>query len=170
LWSDRSGATAVEFALLSAPFFLLIFALFGTGLVFLGELTLDNAVAKLGRQVRTGEIAKSQMSEASFRKALCDATYSMFDCTKLKIDVRTYPSYAELPKGPPLTGSGKSKTLDTSKFGFTVGTADTIMAVQVYYEWPIFISPLASSFSDLSSQSYLLGSVFAFKTEPFNEN
>lgn len=168
--NDRRGVTAVEFSILSLPFFLLIFALLGTGVAFIGELFMDNAVARMGREISTGQVSKSAMTEADFRKGLCAATYGLFTCSQLKIDVRSYAKFSDVPKGPPLTGSGNKKSLDTSGFGFQAGTSNTIMAVQVYYEWPIFISPLQAYFSQMSSGSYLVGSVSAFKTEPFDAN
>jgi Flp pilus assembly protein TadG len=167
---DRSATSAVEFSILAFPFVLLLFAILGTGLAFVGELTLDKAVVAMGRRIGTGQASKSGMTAAAFRQAICDATYGLFTCANLKIDVRSYARYSDLPGGPPLAGSGHQKTLDTSGFGFQAGTANTIMAVQVYYEWNVFISPLQGYFSDLQSGSYLVGSVSAFKTEPFDAN
>ncbi|WP_210248887.1 TadE/TadG family type IV pilus assembly protein [Aureimonas leprariae] len=162
--------TAIEFSILCFPFFLLLFAVFGTASAYIGELAMDNAVAKLSRQLSTGQASNTSMSAADFRKALCAETYGLFTCSKLQIDVKSYAKYADLPKGAPLAGSGNSKTLDTSGFGYQVGAANSIMAVRVYYEWPILISPLQAYFSPMSNGSYLVGSMVAFKTEPYDAN
>jgi Flp pilus assembly protein TadG len=51
---DRSGSAAVEFAMIAAPFFLLLFAMIEVAAVFFTGTVLENAVLETARQIRTG--------------------------------------------------------------------------------------------------------------------
>ena len=66
------GATAVEFALVALPFLMLVFAIIELGLVFLVSITLESAVADVGRTIRTGQVQTGGGSAASFKTAVCD--------------------------------------------------------------------------------------------------
>lgn len=56
LIGDRKGATAIEFAILALPFFIVVFASIETFIAFAGEQLLANATDTLARKIRTGEI------------------------------------------------------------------------------------------------------------------
>ena len=159
---SRSGTAAVEFALVALPFFAILFSLIETGLVFIGDTTMQNAVQQAAREVRTGQAAGDGFDLAAFRTALCG--YSIFfDCSKFKIDLRTYANYADIPLFAPI----KNGQLDMSGFGYSAGGANQIMALRVYYEWPIYTDVMSKALSSLNSGNYLMAATTAFKTEPF---
>jgi Flp pilus assembly protein TadG len=56
---DRKGATAVEFAFVAAPFFLLVFAILEIALIFFASAIIEEAVADAARDIRTGELQSS---------------------------------------------------------------------------------------------------------------
>ncbi|MCQ8784221.1 TadE/TadG family type IV pilus assembly protein [Mangrovibrevibacter kandeliae] len=154
---------AVEFAILAFPFFLIIFAILETSLVFLGELTLNRSVDRMARMVRTGEVALSKLDATAFRSKLCDDVGFLMDCSKLQIDLKTYASYADFPQAHPL----QSGVLNTADFGYTAGAPSTIMALRVYYEWPVYTDMMHRFLSDLKDGNHLIASVAGFETEPF---
>ena len=159
---SRSGSAAVEFALVALPFFAILFSLVETGLVFIGDATMQNAVKQAAREVRTGQVAGEDFDLPAFRKSLC--SYSVFfDCSKFKIDLKTYAKYSDIPLVAPV----KNGQLDGSGFGYTAGGANQIMALRVYYEWPIYTDVMAKALSSLSNGNYLMAATVAFKTEPF---
>ena len=47
---SQGGATAVEFALVAAPFLYLLMAIFETGLMLFSEYVIENGVAKAARE------------------------------------------------------------------------------------------------------------------------
>ena len=159
---SRSGVAAVEFALVALPFFAILFSLVETGMVFIGDTTLQNAVKRAAREVRTGQAADQGFDLAAFRTALCKNSI-MFDCAKFKIDLKSYAKYSDIPLVVPF----KNGKLDESGFGYSAGGADQIMALRVYYEWPVFTDVMSKSFSNLKSGNYLMAATTAFKTEPF---
>lgn len=160
---DRRGVTAIEFAMLALPFFALILAIFETSLIFLGELTLDNAVDRVARQVRTGEISKAKMSEQDFSKAICGRVEFLMDCSKLKIDLANYSDFAAIPAGAPI----KNGDIDSSAFGYAPPASETIASLRVYYKWPVTTDIMRKYLSDMADGSHLLVGMAAFKTEPF---
>src|SRR5688572_32590660 len=64
---DKSGASALEFALVATPFLLLIFAALEVGLVYFANFTLENAVSRGARLVRTGQAQTQQLDRKSTR-------------------------------------------------------------------------------------------------------
>ncbi len=52
---DEKGVTAVEFGLLSLPFFAIIGAILETSLIFMASQILDSAVNDSARLIRTGQ-------------------------------------------------------------------------------------------------------------------
>ena len=64
LRADNAGATAIEFGIVAAPFFALMLALIEVSLVFFGTFTLENAVDKTSRMIRTGQAQEQGFSEA----------------------------------------------------------------------------------------------------------
>ncbi|MEL6752107.1 MAG: TadE/TadG family type IV pilus assembly protein, partial [Pseudomonadota bacterium] len=66
------GVAAVEFAMIMAPFFALLLAIFEVGIHYFVETTLQSGVDSVARQVRTGEIRGGATVEADFKQALCN--------------------------------------------------------------------------------------------------
>lgn len=158
---DRKGVAAVEFALLAIPFFLMIFATIETGIVFLAELTLDQAVDQVGRTVRTGEVQKANVTKDVFKNRLCDKVRFLMNCDNLLIDVANFPNFESIPK--PL----KNGVLDTSGFGYAPGGKNTVTAVRVFYKWPIVTDMMRKYLADGGDGTHLLYAISAFRTEPF---
>lgn len=130
---SQDGAAAVEFALVSIPFFLILFSILEQGFYFLGNRLIDAGVNQIAREVKTRQITADNTSEAEFKNALCAKTLmAIFDCGKLSVDVRTIASFAA-PAAPPVNPDG---SLDTTGFGFAPGGRSTINVIRAYYDWP----------------------------------
>ena len=162
-WGNRRGSVAIEFAFLALPFFLTIFAIIETSIVFLAELTLDQSVDRVARSVRTGELQKEKMSAEDFRKDICKGVDFLLDCDKLKIDIKVYQTFADLDRPIPV----KNGDIDSSGFGYQLGGPETINALRVYYKWPIHTDMMRAYLSDMADGSHLLFSMAAFRTEPY---
>ena len=55
----KDGVAAVEFALIAAPFFMLLFAILEVAMIFFSSLVLENGVINAARTIRTGEFQKT---------------------------------------------------------------------------------------------------------------
>ncbi|WP_082666327.1 TadE/TadG family type IV pilus assembly protein [Aureimonas sp. AU4] len=160
---SSDGVAAVEFALLGAPFFLIIFMILETACIFIGDITLEQATARAGRTVRTGQVATLNQSEADFRKNLCGNILVLLNCDNVRIDLRSYSSFSSIPTDAPIA-SGR---LQSGEFQFERGNPGQIMALRVFYEYPLYTDIVDRFLSDLDDNKHLLMSVAVFQTEPF---
>ncbi len=147
LFRRRDGATAIEFALLSLPFFMVVFASIETFVALTGEQVLAAATDAIGRKIRTGEITFKQgkptdvKNEEEFRALFCQEIAIMLTCSatetmapsKLFLDVRSFEKFSDIPNAVPRIGGD----LDTSAFKFAPGGKKTINIVRAYYRWEI---------------------------------
>jgi Flp pilus assembly protein TadG len=162
---DRRGATAVEFALIAAPFFFLIFGLLEICLIFIMSTVMEHAVSEASRPLRTGEAQGDGMTQLQFRTSVCFELLDMLDCDgRLHIDVRTIENFASAPGGAPLDGDGN---FDDEEFIFDPGNASEIVAVRVFYEWDLITPYLSAPLRNMNGNKHLLQATAVFRNEPF---
>ncbi len=161
---DTSGATAVEFAMVAAPLFMLIFAIVETFVISAAGILLDTAVDDVARQVFTGQIQQSDIKPSVFREKICDKVDFLLSCDKVKLDLRTIPAFADIPTDVPM----KLKQVDDSQFCFDPGAANSITVLRAYYEWPWTASFLQKLAAETDGNSVMF-SIAAFMNEPFGD-
>lgn len=161
---DRRGVSAIEFAMLALPFFLIIFAIVETSVVFIAELTLNQSVDRVTRKLRTGEVQQATMNEADFRKDICDGAVLILDCSNLKIDLKVYSKFSDVPAPSSPVRNGN---LDSSAFTYQLPTSSQISALRVYYKWPVVTDLMQAFLSDMGDKTHLLFAGAAFKVEPY---
>jgi Flp pilus assembly protein TadG len=162
---DRRGAAAVEFAMIAAPFFFLIFGLLEVCLLFIMTTVMENAISEASRPLRTGEAQGSGMTEAQFRQAFCAELLEILDCdTRLSIDVRTVSDFASTPTGSALDADGN---LENDDFVFQPGGANDIVAVRAFYEWDLITPVLSQPLVNMAGNKHLIQSNAVFRNEPF---
>ncbi len=179
---DRSGATAVEFAILIIPFIAAIFATFETFIAFTAEQVVANAVDDMARQVRTGNITfgmgrATDMTEAEFRAALCDEISLVIKCSadeiatpgKLYVDFQNVAAFGDIPAGIPYS----NQSLDTSVFQFNPGNSGAINSLRVYYRWTVitdFFRPMIANLKAEGASTpseFLIVATTAFRNEDY---
>jgi len=163
---DESGAAAVEFALVSIPFFMILFAIIEVSLVFFANQILDNAVADAARLIRTGQAQQQNFTTAKFKASVCDGLAGLFDCDeKLFLDVKTFTKFANVTITTPIDEDGEI----VDDFGYDDGGPETIVVARVYYEWPLVTGFIKTGLGNLANGNRLLASVATFRNEPFPE-
>jgi Flp pilus assembly protein TadG len=179
LLRDKSGTSAIEFALLALPFMMVLFASLETFAAFTAEQLLANATETMARKIRTGEIT-STMTEENFRKAFCAEISVIMTCSateakksdKLFIDVRSFSDFSKIPDAIPRVG-GANSDLDTSGFKFEPGGPTTINIVRAYYRWEVItdlVRPYITNLRPVGSsrpKDYLMVATAAFRNESF---
>ena len=103
---DTAGASAVEFALVVPMFMALTFALIETCLVFFTEQVLESATQDSGRLIFTSQAQASGMTATKFREFLCDRATTLFTCSDIVIDVRSFPAGAPIVIHNPINAGG----------------------------------------------------------------
>lgn len=163
LLNDRRGAVALEFAIVSIPFFLLLFAIFEMALMFFVGQVLDTATVSASRLIRTGEAKAQSLSQDQFKAKICANMINLVDCNaRLYVDVQSYSSFGAFTPTSPLDKDG-----NITSTNYTAGNKSEIIVVRSFYAWPIMFDLLARSTTKLASGDQLLGAVVAFQTEPF---
>ena len=161
---DRSGATAVEFAIIAAPFFAIMFATLQTSIIFFAGQTLETAVADASRLILTGQAQSANFDAAAFKKAVCDRVFTFVDCTNnMYVDVRTASSFSAASPGSPIDSSGNF----VNNFVYQPGTAGDIVVVRAMYQWPVYVSLLGLNLANMNNGKRLVMASAAFRNEPF---
>lgn len=165
---DRKGATAVEFALIAVPFFILIFGLIELAILFLFSTTLDYGMAEASRRIRTGELqTQGEVDAGDFKELVCGNLFGLMDCeNNLEIDVRVFASFSASSEGvdSPQDEDGE---FDDSSLTFAMGSANDIVMVRVFYEYQLFTPVLSTALTNMPDGRRLLTSSMVFRNEPF---
>jgi Flp pilus assembly protein TadG len=168
----KKGATAVEFALVAAPFMALLVALFETALVFFASRVLDEVTEEASRYILTGQAQQSNMTQAQFASYVCTSTNTaalvsaLFNCNNLMVNVANYVDFASATTGAPTLTFGNNGKVNNT-WSYSPGNPGSIVVVQVMYQWPIVLGPLGFNLSNLANGNRLLVSTAVFKSEPY---
>lgn len=164
--SSDDGATAVEFALIMPPFFLMIFAILETASIFFVSTTLENAVLDAGRQIRTGQAQSAEMTASQFRDEIC-ARIDMFmscDNQSLVLDVERFSSFTDLEFPNAMDGNG-NLNIDA---GFDTGNPGDIVLIRVYYMWDVMTPVVGRVMANTADhETRLIVATAVFRNEPF---
>lgn len=181
---SESGSTALEFGVLAIPFFMIIVATVETLVAFAGEQILVNAVDKMSRQLRTGEITfnmgrTTDLTEAEFRELFCNEIKIVLSCSnsissdqKLFIDLKNVVNYSDIDVGIPKVSSADYAELDTSGFEYSPGGSGSINVLRVYYKWDVTVDLIRPYITNIrpgaeGSEYYLMVSTMAFRNEGY---
>lgn len=167
---NERGATAVEFSIVALPFFALMFAILETALAFFAQNYFEDTLARVARQVRTGQAQKVALDSAGFKTAMCAYLTPMFNCPGgVSVDLRTYSTFDAVSLTIPTVASGPDAgNLDTNNMTFTTNSkGGDIVLVRAYYSWPVFVNRLGNNLATMPNGTHLLVATAAFRNEPF---
>jgi Flp pilus assembly protein TadG len=163
------GVTLIEFAIISVPFFLLIFGIMEVGFIFWGTYELENATEDAARQIRTGQVQAANMDENGFKALVCANVALLAQCnSKLQLDVRSFDSFSAIQSNQPepLDGDGELQ----SNFTWDPGGPRSIMLVSTFYQWPMITALTSVSLSNMADGDRLLRASSAFRNESWPTN
>ncbi|RAZ76462.1 pilus assembly protein [Mesorhizobium atlanticum] len=174
-FSDRRGSTAMEFAMLAIPFALLVFAILESCISFAGQEVMANATDDVARQLRTGQIQKSNVTDSSIKQLICNRLQIMVaqNCPGLQVDLREYSSFANAATaGFRISGNQIILTQGGSDTNFTVapGLAESINMLRVFYKWPVMTDLLAKQMQNFNDGTTLHFASVTWQNEPFDDN
>ena len=162
---DSRGATAVEFALVAAPFLALIIALIQTFIVFFAQELLESVVRQSARLVMTGQVQSAQMTQSAFKQKVCDQIVILFNCSGIMVDMQVATSWTSANTAmPSLTFDATGAVTNT--WQFNPGDSGDIVVLRVMYVWPVMLGPLGFNLSNLSNGNRLIMASAAFQNEP----
>ncbi len=150
---DSSGSSAIEFAIVAAPFLALVFLALQVGLVYFANGELENAVAQGARLIRTGEAQTQNFDAGRFKTEVCKNLTALLSCAHLSLDVRTFSSFGGTNLTNPLDGSGNLKTVGSATSQAWVARS---LSSGRFYDWdlptkfPKAISSIEVSLSNIA--------------------
>jgi len=166
LRADESGATAIEFSLVALPFFAFVYGIILLGMYFFTTFSLENALERASRVIRTGEAQKANMTEVQFKNRVCSFLPTFISCeNKLIVSVR---SFSEADLTPPVTRDdclteGSLSDLTT----YSPGTANQVVLVTLCYQWDFANKLPFINLSDMNGGARLIQAASIFRTEPY---
>lgn len=163
---NEDGATAVEFAMIAAPFFFLLFAMLEVATVFFIGTVLENAVLETARQIRTGQAQSGGTTSETFMDEICDRIAVIGNCDRLLLDVQVFEDFGDVDQPSPVQEDG---SLDTAGFGWDPGDAGDIVLVRVFYRWSLMTPSFGIGMSNMENNQRLITSATVFRNEPFDD-
>ncbi|WP_158811741.1 TadE/TadG family type IV pilus assembly protein [Beijerinckia sp. L45] len=164
--SDPRGSTAVEFALVSAPFFALLLASIQTALVYFCGQCLETAAEKSGRLLLTGYAQTNTLSQQQYLALVCARLPSLLSCSNVMIDVQSYSSFSSAVTSAPTVKFAKNGSV-SNVWSFSPGNPGDIVVLRVMYQMPVIGGPLNFTLSNLSNGNHLLLATAVFKNEQY---
>jgi Flp pilus assembly protein TadG len=164
--SDQSGASALEFAMVATPMILLLLAIIQLGLVYFSNFALENALERGARMIRTGQAQTQKFNATKFKNEVCKYMSAPLDCAELRLDVRSFPSFAGAAKDmtSPYGSDGKLK----KNFSFDPGNAEDVVVVRAFYPLEIgAVLPSTVNLSNMQGGGRLIVATAAFRNEPY---
>ena len=160
----RSGATAVEFALIAPAFIAVLVAMFQVAVYLFVQQSLQNAATSAGRLFLTGQA--QTWTQTTFKTYVCNNLLpSMFNCSSLVISVQPYSDFASASMSAPALYDVNGNPV--TSFPYSTGSQGQIMVVQLVYPWSVVSGPLGFTISNLPNSAKQMVGVAAFKVEPY---
>jgi hypothetical protein len=164
--ADTSGKTAIEFGIVAMPFFLFVFGIIVIGLYFFTTFSLENAVERASRLIRTGQAQKMNMTDVQFKNRVCEYVPSFVNCeNKLIVNVRSFAE-ADLVPGRTRAECVNEGSL-TDITTYAPGTANQVVLVTLCYEWELAKKLPFLRLGDMANGSRLIQAASVFRTEPY---
>jgi Flp pilus assembly protein TadG len=156
----EDGTSAVEFALIAAPFLALMFAIIETAIVFFSGQALETAVADSARLIMTGQAQSQGFSQSQFKDAVCAKIFGLFNCQSgVYVDVQKFSSFANVSMPSPVDANGNFQ----NNFNYNPGGPGDIVVVRLFYQWPVYVALL----HNMNGGKRLLVATAAFRNEPY---
>jgi Flp pilus assembly protein TadG len=160
----KDGSVAIEFGMVAAPFFALLFAILETAIVFFAGQALETAVSDSARLIMTGQAQSAGFDAAAFKNAVCAKIYGLFNCQSgVFVDVNTFTSFSNVTMPNPVDGQGNFQ----NNFNYNPGGPGDIVVVRLFYQYPVYVSLLGFDLSNVNGGKRLLAATAAFRNEPY---
>ncbi|MGP0106313.1 TadE/TadG family type IV pilus assembly protein [Rhodoblastus sp.] len=165
------GAIALEFALLAAPFFAILIAIFQVGAVYVAENELETATEMAARQLLTGQVQNAGLTASQFAASMCPNLHALFSCSGLMVDLENVGANAAdfasaNVSAPTLTYNAQGQV--TNNWNFLAGGAGSILVLRVMYQLPVILGGFGLKLANLPNGDHLLMTTSVFEVEPYN--
>ena len=182
---DQDGATAVEFALISLPFFMLLFGILSVCHLFFWIFTAENAVWTASRDMRTGTFQTGATGspyaglsgdplKLAFKQQICKNTVNSSDCVNhstvlVQSTLASSNGFSGLGLTQPNCRNATNGLLAQTDplAAFNPGAASSTVIVTLCYAWGFGGKLPFLNLNQLSDGSFLIEASAVFRTEPY---
>jgi Flp pilus assembly protein TadG len=176
---NDDGALAVETAMVSLPFLMMMFGIVNTGMYFYAINCVDRGVEDAARYVRTGEAQKGTypgatgpLTAGGFKTLVCDKASNYIDCSKLEIRIQSAAEWKDINAlNCPTTGnlsSGAISSTDTTAISAITGTQTAKVLIVACYKWDLGkYLPFVKFDARYDDKATLIQSSTALQIEPY---
>lgn len=163
---NRRGATAVEFALVAAPFFALILFTLQLSITFFAGQGLETFNETVSRNILTGATQKQNLTSAQFKTLICSSLPQMYSCSRLYVDVQTASAFNLANTGAPtFTFDGAGNV--TNSWQYQLGNPGDVVVVRMMYLWPVVSTVISAGLANEANGTRMLMSTAVFKNEQY---
>jgi Flp pilus assembly protein TadG len=158
--TNPDGSSAVEFAIIAAPFLAILLGALELALIFIVNIGLNVATETLATRIRTGQVQAPglavtsssgvQLDLADAKTALCNQIQIVSSATcmqQLQIDVRPLTSFQQTSSASPIAGN----TFNSSNLCYYSGNAGDVVQMRAYYLYPLIDPLLSYAFSVINN-------------------
>lgn len=162
---NRSGATALEFAIVGPIFLIALVGTMEVGIAYGAQASLQNAANSAARLVRTGQAQTSALTQTQFRNAVCANIQPLLGCdANLQIDLEAYSNFGGASFSSPLQSDG---TLDPSLNKYQPGNPCDVVLLRIFYKWPVITPLIGPMLANMPGNTMLMSATSAFRNEPY---
>ncbi|WP_267361612.1 MULTISPECIES: TadE/TadG family type IV pilus assembly protein [unclassified Methylobacterium] len=172
-----SGASAVEFALVSLPFFMLLAGIIQWAFIIWARMNLDIAVENAVRNLYTGsfQTANAGVTDTTtllnnLKVVMCGSgtnkVPTVFSCSSVKLNISLGSTFGSSSYATAYNTSTKS--ISSSFEGYACAAPGKIVVVTAAVSLPLFFGNLLPGLTGMADGSYLLRSTGVFRTEPYS--
>ena len=188
---DKRGTTAIEFAMVAGPFFLLAFGIMGIGLQFFTINALEHGVEMAARKIRTGQAQTGHVltgqtlptTRANFKTLVCNESGAYIKCdSNLIIHLQSAADWSNITPVSCLTAGAMTPAAgsDADLLTTVSGGASQVVLVTACYNWELGQGLWQSYWSLLTSGAWnsagdthaaaglsVIQAATAFRSEPY---
>jgi Flp pilus assembly protein TadG len=159
---NRKGSAAVEFALAAPVFLALLFAILETGIMIFANQYLETLTQDGARMILTGQAQNGNYTSAQFHTYICNRVVALFNCNNIYVNVQSFSSFQALTATCPI-----SNRTFINNMQYSPGGPGDVVIVQLFYQWPQFVTGLGYNITNLNGNYRLLCTTAAFRNEPY---
>jgi len=156
---DKSGAAALEFAMVAAPFLALLVCIIEVGVDFLLFSQVDYATHKAAQEIRSGSVQMSELTAEKFKTDVLCPKLNILPCAPVNVNVVVIKNSGEW-------GNWSPTSIDPATAKWCPGGAADAMLVQVAYPVPLASMIWAGSSSNANGVRYYMSSA-GFRNDPY---
>jgi Flp pilus assembly protein TadG len=166
LGRDRTGSSAVEFALVFPIFIAIVLATLQAGTIFLVKAFFESGAEQAARIVLTNQTGT--LTAAQFQTEICNQLTALFNCSQVTVELQPMPTGTTSLSSllPKFDSHGNVVGAPTVDVGSNAAAPETDMLLVIMYPWPVYGGPLGLNFSNMGSGRMLMTSTQVFRTEP----